>query len=221
MKYNLIIIVILAFFGTTFCSAVENSESDDGWIPLFDGETLDGWQVGENADSFWVEEDYIRVDGPRAHLYYVGDVEDADFRNFEFRSQVLTETNANSGIYFHTDYRETGWPNTGYEVQVNQTHGDWRKTGSLWNVMDIKETYVEDYEWHELYFKVDGKDVTVKINGTKVLHYHEPENPLRNQDDTVMRNRVLSSGTFAIQAHDPNSVMFFRDIYVRPLPDSD
>ncbi|MCC5908683.1 MAG: DUF1080 domain-containing protein [Balneolaceae bacterium] len=215
-KLNLTALLVFAFLGFTFCAGTENSENDDGWISLFDGESLDGWQVGENAETIWVEEDYIRIDGPRAHLYYVGEVENANFINFEFKTQVLTKPEANSGVYFHTEYRETGWPDVGYEVQVNNSHSDWRKTGSLWDVMDIKETYVDDDEWFELYFKVDGKDVEVKINGTKVLHYHEPENPLRA--DGAMQNRVLNSGTFALQGHDPNSVMFFKDIYVRPLP---
>jgi hypothetical protein len=216
MNIKIALLTASALFATAFCAGAEYSDNNDGWISLFDGESLDGWQVGENAETIWVEEDYIRIDGPRAHLYYTGDVEDANFTNFEFKTQILTKPNANSGVYFHTEYRETGWPDVGYEVQVNNSHSDWRRTGSLWDVMDIKETYVEDDEWFELYFKVDGKDVTVKINGTKVLHYHEPDNPLRA--DGNMQNRVLDSGTFALQGHDPGSVMFFRDIYVRPLP---
>lgn len=219
MKLNLTVLFIFVLFGTMFCAGTENSVNDDGWISLFDGETLDGWQVtDENSDTVSVEDGYIRIDGPRAHLYYAGEVEGADFTNFEFKAQILTREQANSGVYFHTEYRATGWPDTGYEVQVNNTHGDWRKTGSLYNVMDVKEIYAEDDEWFELYFKVEGQVVEVKINGTKILHYQEPDNPLRDPDDRVMSNRRIGSGTFALQGHDPNSVILYRNIYVKPLP---
>lgn len=219
MKLHIVILMLALFFAVTFCAGTNNSSSDDGWISLFNGESLEGWKVTEeNSETITVEDGKIKIDGPRAHLYYDGEVENSDFTNFEFKAEILTRAQANSGVYFHTDYRASGWPETGYEVQVNNTHGDWRKTGSLYNVMDVKEVYAEDDEWFELYFKVEGDVVEVKINGTKILHYHEPGSPLRDPDDKVMSNRVLGSGTFALQGHDPNSVIFYRNIYVKPLP---
>lgn len=221
MKIHALFLFAFTLLGTSFCAGTgstesETTDSDEGWISLFDGESLDGWQVGENASTFSVEDGTIKVDGPRAHLYYVGDVENADFKNFEFRAQVMTRESANSGIYFHTDYQEGGWPATGYEVQVNQTQGDWKKSGSLYNVINVPETYVNDDEWYETYVKVDGNEVIVKLDGITVVHYTEPENPTRPDGD--MQNRVITNGTFALQGHDPNSVIHYRDIEVRPLP---
>ncbi len=187
----------------------------EGWVSLFNGKNLDGWKVGENADTFSVENGYIKVAGKRAHLYYMGPVENHNFKNFEFKAQVMTKPSANSGIYIHTKYEEGGWPSQGYEVQVNNTQSDWKRTGSLYNIVDVKEQYVPDNEWYTEYVKVEGKRIIIKINDMVVVDYTEPENAKR---DDGQKNRLLSSGTFALQGHDPGSVIFYKDIMVKPLP---
>lgn len=194
------------------CSAQKKMSSE--WISLFDGKSLNGWQVGDNASTFSIENGTIRVNGPVAHLYYVGDVHQHNFKNFEFKAQVMTTPGSNSGIYFHTQYQEASWPKKGYEVQVNNSHSDWIRTGSLYNIQDVKEVYVKDDEWFTEYIMVKDKHVTVKINDKVVVDYTEPENVQRPAD---MAGRVLSSGTFALQGHDPKSKVYFKDIMVKPL----
>ncbi|MEP7259171.1 MAG: DUF1080 domain-containing protein [Flavitalea sp.] len=189
---------------------------DAGWISLFDGKSFDGWKVGNNAGTFSIKDGTIKVNGPTAHLYYVGDVKEHNFKNFEFKASVMTKKGSNSGIYFHTEYQEESWPKKGYEVQVNNSHSDWIRTGSLYNIVNIKETYVKDNEWYTEYIKVVGKTVTIKINDKTVVEYTEPDNVVRPEE---MAGRVLSSGTFALQGHDPKSVVFFKDIFVKPLED--
>ncbi len=189
---------------------------EEGWIPLFDGQSLDGWKAGENPDTFSVRDGIIVVDGPRSHLFYVGPVKNHDFKNFEFKADVLTKPGANSGVYFHTRYQEEGWPAVGYEVQVNNTHRDPRKTGGLYAIDDVYEAPAKDDEWFTLYFRVEGKRVVVKVDDKPLVDYVEPENPERPDN---MAQRLLSSGTFALQGHDPQSVIYFRNIMVRPLPD--
>lgn len=184
------------------------------WVSLFDGTSLYGWKVGNHASSFSVENGSIVVNGETAHLYYNGEVQQHEFKNFEFRCDVMTTAGSNSGIYFHTHYQEGGWPKKGYEVQVNNSHSDWRRTGSLWAIQDIKETYVKDNEWFTMFIKVNGKRVTVDINDKQVLDYTEPENLKR---DEGLKERVLSSGTFALQGHDPKSKVYFKNIWVKAL----
>ena len=188
----------------------------DGWVSLFDGKSLANWKVGENASTFSVENGTIVAHGPTAHLFYEGDVHQHNFKNFEFKAEVMTTPGSNSGIYFHTDYQESSWPKKGYEVQVNNSHTDWRRTGSLYAVQDVKEVYVKDNEWFTEYFKVDGKHVIVKINDKTVVDYTEPDNVKR---DAGSEGRILSNGTFALQGHDPNSKVYFRNIMVKVLPD--
>jgi len=103
--------------------------AEQEWLSLFDGSSLDGWKAGENPASFKIVDGTIACDGPRAHLFYDGKIQNAVFKNFEFKASVLTKPDANSGIYFHTKFQQDGWPEKGFEVQVNNTHrgaGDYR-----------------------------------------------------------------------------------------------
>lgn len=211
MKVTLIGIIIICFLSGWIKSPV-----NDGWVSLFDGKTLNGWKVGNNAETFSVENGTISVHGQTAHLFYDGEVQHHQFKNFEFKAEVMTKPGANSGIYFHTAYQESGWPAKGYEVQVNNSHTDWRRTGSLWAIQDVKEVFAKDDEWFTEYIKAEGKHVIVKINDKMVVDYTEPENVQRPAD---MAGRIISSGTFALQGHDPNSQVYFKNILVKILPD--
>ena len=184
------------------------------WISLFDGKTLNGWKVGENAETFSVDSGCIIAHGKTAHLFYEGDVHGHDFKDFDLKADVMTRPGSNSGIYIHTEYQEGGWPAKGYEVQVNNSHTDWRRTGSLYGIVDIKEVYCPDNKWFTEEVSVRGKHIVIKLNGRTVVDYTEPENVKRPAD---MAGRVLSHGTFALQGHDPNSKVYFKNIMVRPL----
>lgn len=188
----------------------------DKWYNLFDGKTLNGWKVGNNAETFAVADGAIVVNGNVAHLFYDGDIINHDFKNFEFKAKVMTMPGSNSGIYFHTAYQEKGWPSKGYEVQVNNSHTDWRRTGSLYAIEDVKEVYVKDNEWYTESIMVQGKRVVIKINDKTVVDYTEPENVERPAN---MAERIISHGTFALQGHDPKSKVLFKDIMVRALPE--
>jgi len=193
----------------------KHPQKNDGWISLFDGKTLNNWRVGENASTFSVDSGAIVAHGDVAHLFYNGEVMNHNFKDFEFKAEVMTNKGSNSGIYFHTAYQESGWPKKGYEVQVNNSHTDWRRTGSLYGIDDVKEVYVKDREWYTEYIKVNGKRVIIKINDKTVVDYTEPENVKRESGN---EGRLISSGTFALQGHDPKSTVHFRNIFVKPLP---
>jgi hypothetical protein len=197
------------------CSSSKQLKSS-GWKSLFDGKTLDGWKVGAHPETFKVEDGAIVVNGSTAHLFYDGPFMGHNFKNFEFSARVMTFPGSNSGIYFHTQYQEAGWPAKGYEVQVNNSHTDWRRTGSLYAIEDVRKVYVKDNEWYTEYIKVMGKRVIIKINDSTVVDYTEPENVQRPKD---MAGRLISSGTFALQGHDPKSKVLFKEIMIKPLPE--
>jgi len=196
------------------CKTPVNAQQD-GWVSIFDG-TMNNWKVGKNATSFSIENGTIKVNGPVGHLYYDGPVQKHLFKNFEFKAQVMTKPGSNSGIYFHSSYQEGGWPDRGYEVQVNNSHTDWRRTGSLYDIVDIKETYAKDDEWYTEYIKVEGKHVIIKINDKIVVDYTEPCDVKREENHPL---RLITGGTFALQAHDPKSIVYYKDIMVKPLAD--
>lgn len=207
---------ILVGFTLAVLTAFSVNESKKGWVSLFDGKSLNNWKVGDNAESFSVENGMIVVNGNVSHLFYDGEVNQHSFKNFEFKAKVMTTPGSNSGIYFHTTYQQGGWPSKGYEVQVNNSNSDWRRTGSLYAIDDVKEVYVKDNEWYTEYIKVQGKRVVIKINDKIVVDYTEPENVKR---EGGFENRLLSKGTFALQGHDPKSKVYYKNIMVKILPD--
>ena len=186
----------------------------DGWYTLFNGEDLSGWKFSDSTGTFSIENGTIKVNGNRSHLYYVGQALNHNFKNFEFKADVMTKAGSNSGIYFHTEFQKVGWPDKGYEVQVNNSHGDWRRTGGLWGIEDVKEVPTKDDEWFTMDIKVEAKHIVVKLNGETVTDYVEPE----NVNYEGMPGRKIASGTFCLQGHDPGSTVFFKNIMVKPLP---
>lgn len=210
IPYCLLLVVVIS------CSGTRQAPLPPGWISLFDGRSLKHWKAGENPETFKVQDGMIVVYGRRSHLFYQGPIQNHNFKNFGFKAQVKTMPGANSGIYFHTEYQDKGWPEKGYEVQVNNSHSDWRLTGSLYAVADVKQVLVNDNVWYTHYIRVEDKKVTIMVNDQTVVEYTEPPQVWRPKD---MAGRLLSSGTFALQGHDPDSKVFFKDIMVKPLPD--
>ena len=213
MKKN--ILFFAAIYTLMACSSTNKTKSNKGWISLFDGKTLDGWQASDKPGTFSVEGGSIKVAGPTSHLFYEGPVMNHDFTNFEFKALVMTRPGSNSGVYFHTEYQQISFPDKGFEVQVNNSHTDWKRTAGLYDIKDTREVYVKDNVWFTLYIKVQGKHVITKINNTVVTDWTQPEGFVPPEDHP---GRIISSGTFALQGHDPKSVIFFKDIMVKPLP---
>jgi hypothetical protein len=201
-----------AVLASIFTCAV--SASDSEWVPLFDGHSLEGWRASENQGTFRVVDGVLVAHGRRSHLFYVGPVQNASFENFELRAEVLTKPGANSGIYFHTEYQQAGWPDKGYEIQINNSHSDWRRTGSLYAIEDNRTAPVGDDTWFTLHIRVEGKRIVARVNERVIVDYTEPENPDR---PGRMAGRVLGRGTIAIQGHDPASEVHFRKVEIRPL----
>lgn len=204
---------ILSAFALSLTVAVAGvlNAADDGFVSLFDGKSLDGWKINENPASLKLEDGCLVVHGERAHVFYDGPVANHDFKNFHFKAEVMTAPNANSGIYFHTKFQKDGWPGTGYESQVNNTQKDPKKTGGLYNVKDNFEAPVKDDVWFLYEIIVNGKNIVVKIDGKVITDYTEPA-------DLKRPERQLSSGTFAIQCHDPGSKVKYKNIQVKVLP---
>ncbi len=196
--------------------------AEEDWIPLFDGHSLSGWKASENKDSFRVVDGRIAADGPRSHLFYMGRGPQPDFKNFEFKADVLARPGSNSGIYFHTRFQEGGWPAKGFEVQINNTqkgsadYVERRKTGSLYGVRNVFKALARDDEWFQLRIRVRASQVNVWLNDTLLVDYVEPGPPVTFSD---LKVPVLGRGTFALQCHDPGSKVFFRNLLLKPLPD--
>lgn len=189
--------------------------ADEGWQPLFNGKDLDGWKANEKEETFSVKDGELVVKGDRSHLFYVGKVNAGDFKNFELRLEILTKKGANSGVYIHTEFQKDGWPGKGYEIQVNNSHSDPKRTAGVYGIKDNLEEVAKDDEWFTMEIKVQGKQIVTKVNGKVVQDFTEPENW---EPPKSFAGRKLDHGTIAIQGHDPKSEVHYRKIEIKPLP---
>jgi hypothetical protein len=200
------------------------AHADDGWEALFNGKDLTGWRAITGKGAFTVVDGTIRANASSRqmdHLFYVGDLEDGfvRFKNFELELFARGEPNSNSGVYIHTDqttYKKRLYLKTGYEVQLNSTGKEKRKTGSLYDVVDLDKSPVEETEWFRINVTVIGKRIAVQVNGEQVVDYTEPANPVRTErrEGTLHKSE---GGRIALQAHDPDSVFYFKDIRIKRL----
>jgi hypothetical protein len=174
-----------------------------------------------------------------AHVFYDGDVNGHQFKNFDLRVDVMTYPGANSGIYFHTKFQQGGFPRFGLECQVDNSHSDWRRTGSLYGIYNLtwgpetppadnsQETIVlakppvTDNVWYTQEIICQNGAVTVKLDGKTMLEYKITEGDVEHKLSTGVT--WLPQGTFALQGHPPMpnhiSKACFKNIRVKVLPD--
>jgi hypothetical protein len=196
--------IIVALAGANRGAADDKKSADSGWVQLFNGKDLSGWKTHPDNPGKWTVEDGILIArGPASHLFS----ERGDYQNFVFRVEALISDKGNSGQYFRTQYGP-GFP-VGYEAQINSTHGDPVRTGSLYGFRDclIKEMLVKPNEWFTQEVTAVGNHIVIKVNGkvTVDTHITDPK-------------RTYTKGHFALQQHDPGSVVKFRKIEVKELP---
>jgi len=197
-------------------------DKESEWISIFDGQTLDGWTANENTDTWTVKEGSIVCEGNRSHLFYTGNVNKGTFKNFELKTDIMTMPGSNSGVYIHTEFQDEGWPDKGYEVQVNNSflgdpeNPELKKTAGLYGIRNKFLNTVRDNEWFTMHIVVKGDRVQISVNDQLITDYTEPVDPYRTEE---LKNRVLDKGTFALQGHDPGSIVYYKNIMIKSLSD--
>ena len=189
--------------------------AEEGFTSLFNGKDLTGWKVSENAQTFSVQDNVIVAHGPRSHCFYVGDFQNHLFKDYELKVDVMTLPGSNGGIYIDTEYQDQGWPAKGFEVQVNNTYaGDPRKTGSLYEVKDNGADVAKDNVWFTEHIIAKGNTITIRVNDKLVAEWTQPADWAGTKD---FPGRRIGAGSIALQAHDPGSTVYYRNIRIKPL----
>jgi hypothetical protein len=172
------------------------------WVPLFNGETLDGWRTGGGA-TWTVEEGILTGTGATGHLFSPR----GDFRDVEVRASLKISDKGNSGLYVRAAFGE-GWPE-GYEAQVNSTYDDPQRTGSLYALAPIATQLIPASTWFDYVVRVrdeaEGTRLTILVNGIIIT-------------DFVDRERRHAQGHIALQQHHEGSIIECRSLEVRGLP---
>jgi enterochelin esterase-like enzyme len=189
---------------------------EPGWTELFNGKDFTGWKVSGNQDTFKIQDGALVANGPPAHAFYDGPFMNHAFRNFELKVDVMAKNSSNGGIYVLTEFQPTGFPSKGFEIQVNNTYArDPVKTGSLYHVMDVTEALPKDDEWFTEHIIVQGDTITTSVNGKQLVKWTQPAD--WNGGREGPGRKIAGPGTIALQGHDPNSTVFYKNIRVKPL----
>ncbi len=192
-------IVSVLLLALPLCGA----EKPGKWIKMFNGKDLSGWEASERPESWSVvKEDgkpAIRGKGGVSHLFW----KKMECENCEFKADFKIMDGSNSGMYFRTAFGK-GFPK-GYEAQVNATHKDPVKTGSLYNFHKNLVSPTKPGEWGTQHIIADGNHIIIKVNGKVIT-------------DFVDQKNTYTKGFLALQQHDPNSVVYYRNLMFRALP---
>ena len=196
-------LMMLPVFATT-------GRADDGeWISLFDGKSLEGWEKVGNEQSVWeVKDGAICGSGPASMLVSTK----GPYKNFRYRAEIKINDKGNSGMYFRTTPKP-GFTD-GYEAQIDSTHTDPIRTGSIYGMCHVYQQHVKPDTWfkYELEVRDDvwrGREMTrikVTIDGNELFEYLDFA-------------KTFPAGHFAWQQHDPGSKVNIRKIEVLPLKD--
>ena len=186
---------IAALLGVAACSL----SAADGWVSMFDGKTLTGWKANERPESWTVKDGTIVGDGEASHLFWMV----RECADCEFKADVKISDGGNSGMYFRTAFGP-GFPK-GYEAQVNSSHKDPKRTGSLYNFKNIYEQLVPPDTWYNQHIIAKGNHIIILINDKPAVDYVDEKNTYTN-------------GHFALQQHNKGSVVMYKNLMMKPLP---
>ena len=188
---------------------------EPGFTSLFNGKDFTGWKLSNEA-SWSIENGAIKANGTPGHAFYDGPFRNHMFRNFELRVDVMTKANSNGGIYVLTEFQDKGFPRKGFEIQVNNSHTDRVRTGSLYHVQDVLDTSpAKDDEWFTEHIIVKDNTITVRVNDKELVAWTQPGD--WNGGREGPGRAITGPGTIAFQAHDPKSTVYYRNIRIKPL----
>lgn len=204
-------------------------EIEEGWVSIFDGKTLDGWKSNEPEEGFYIKDGCITGKGDRNHLFFMEELE-----NFELKIDCKINKGGNSGLYVKSQWVEKAWPVEGFELQINSSHSDPVKTGSLYNIVKLFKAPHGDDEWFTYFVTVRGNTLTVRVNDEVIYVYEDPvaratdarrgrggNAPQAGEGQapriTEATKRIRQKGYIALQQHDPGTVPQFKNIFLRKL----
>jgi hypothetical protein len=199
MKLRTILLAALAA-AIPLCAQQGKPIKPGQWVSMFDGKSIEnsGWKANENPEAWTVEDGVLKGSGPVSHLFWMVD----ECEDCEFKAEVKIADGANSGMYFRTAFGPR-FPK-GYEAQVNATHRDPVKTGSLYSFHKNLESPHKPDEWFTQHIIVQGNHIVIKVNDKVITDFVDEKN-------------THTKGYIALQQHDPKSVVWYRNLMYKRL----
>jgi hypothetical protein len=186
-----------------------DARAADEWTSLFDGKTLDGWEKVGNPESVWeVGDGALCGSGPASMLVSTR----GPYKDFRYRAEIKINDGGNSGLYFRTTRKPSF--SDGYEAQIDSTHSDPIRTGSLYGMSHVYKRLVEPDTWFD--YEVEVRDDVWRGRNVTRIKITVDGNELYEYLDFAL---TFKEGHFAFQQHDPGSKVCIRRVEVMPLAD--
>lgn len=208
--FALLFVGALAFPASAEPQLLPQKLLDEGWIQLFDGETLYGWQAV--GDAKWnVGGSTVTTDGTKPGWLMTT----TEWGDFELHAEFQAPASTNSGIFLRTALEPTDPAKDCYELNIAPADNPF-PTGSLvgrkrfpptdgggeWTEYPRTDTLnTESDPWHKFRVVVAGEQITVYLEGHEMYSYHD-QTPLRR-------------GRIGLQSKE--GPIAFRNIRLRPL----
>ena len=176
---------------------LSDEELRAGWISLFDGTTLFGWDVP--TESNWhIEDGAIVADsGDRSLL-----MTPFAFDDFEFRCDFHLAKGGNSGVFLRSAEVVDDPAAHTYELNICDSHES-HKTGSFVGRHVAKGVPEVEGDWHTFHVRCEGTNIKVQLDGKQIV------------DFTDESDHVRTSGRIGLQMNAGR--IAFRNVFLRPL----
>gem|GEM_PF-166324 len=175
------------------------AEAAEGWISLFDGHSLFGWEPNDKGVNWSIADGSITADsGPKGLLLTY-----TPFADYQFRCDFQMAAGGNSGVFLRSLADPQSVETDCYEVNIVDEHPAGFLTGSIVALQKTAEPIQGSGGWHTLLLTADGTKITVTLDGKEVAVY----------DDT--RPDARRSGLIGLQKNEGK--IEFKNIALKPL----
>jgi Domain of Unknown Function (DUF1080) len=204
----------------------------DGFKPLFDGKTLNGWRgykKPDTAGTFWkVENGLVTLPATKA-----GDtrgnrdiITDATYDQFDLKWEWKISEGGNSGLKYFVLEDEAAAIGHEYQLIDDARHpdakiGPHRQTAALYDVFPAADRPIKPAgEWNNSEVIVKGTHVEHWLNGKRVLQYELGSAELKaaiakSKFKDIARFGTPVKGHILIQDHGDQ--VWYRNVRIKPL----
>ncbi len=163
--------LIVVGFMSGYISPAASGQTGDGWTTLFDGSSLEGWNMIGDANWELAGDGSVGADSGNGFL-----VTSDSYGDFELRLEFWVDTPANSGIFIRCTDPGNVSPESSYEVNIFDTRPDQTyRSGGIVNVAAPASVINTGGQWNTYEITADGSRLVVTLNGIRTVDVEHSE----------------------------------------------
>jgi len=165
----LALLILVATSASVRAEALSPAEIRDGWLQLFDGESMFGWEP--NAKTDWrVTDGVISADGGEQGLLCTT----SEFADYVLKIEFRSSPQTNSGVFLRTPLKPTDPAKDCYELNIAAPDVSPFYTGSFVNRQKASPVQASG-DWQSYEVTAQGGHFVIKLDGRTVLDYTDPQ----------------------------------------------